>query len=105
MVIHLRSNLRGIGNFDFEISKLHRLHHLHRRGERAPSSTKVLIGGGRNHIMGLFDMVMIKDNHILVAGGVKDALNLNYSSIIYHEGTYQDAHQGSSYHYQEVPLR
>ncbi|KAF5938127.1 hypothetical protein HYC85_025633 [Camellia sinensis] len=45
--------------------------------------------------MGLFDMVMIKDNHISVARGVKDALNLNYSSIIYHEGTYQDAHQGS----------
>ncbi|KAL7234702.1 hypothetical protein ACSBR1_018201 [Camellia fascicularis] len=40
LVIHLRSNLRAIGNFDFEISKLHRLHHLHRRGERAPSSTK-----------------------------------------------------------------
>ncbi|KAI7982895.1 hypothetical protein LOK49_LG15G02245 [Camellia lanceoleosa] len=34
----------------------------------------VLIGGGRNHRMGLFDMVMIKDNHISVAGGVKDAL-------------------------------
>lgn len=49
--------------------------------------------------MGLFDMVMIKDNHLSVVRGVQDALNLNYSSIIYHEGTYQDAHQGSSYHY------
>ncbi|KAL7225826.1 hypothetical protein ACSBR1_021060 [Camellia fascicularis] len=44
LVIHLRSNLKAIGNFDFEISKLHRLHHLHRRGERAPSSTKILTG-------------------------------------------------------------
>ncbi|XP_061375383.1 quinolinate phosphoribosyltransferase [decarboxylating] 1a isoform X2 [Gastrolobium bilobum] len=36
--------------------------------------TKVLIGGGRNHRMGLFDMVMIKDNHISTAGGVTNAL-------------------------------
>lgn len=36
--------------------------------------SKVLIGGGLNHRMGLFDMVMIKDNHISVAGGVANAL-------------------------------
>lgn len=35
---------------------------------------QVLIGGGRNHRMGLFDMVMIKDNHISTAGGVTNAL-------------------------------
>lgn len=35
---------------------------------------KVLIGGGQNHRMGLFDMVMIKDNHISIAGGVANAL-------------------------------
>ncbi|CAL5377888.1 unnamed protein product [Camellia sinensis] len=40
LVIHLRSNLRAIGNFDFEISKLHCLHHLHRREKQGPSSTK-----------------------------------------------------------------
>ncbi|XP_056164705.1 quinolinate phosphoribosyltransferase [decarboxylating] 1a isoform X2 [Syzygium oleosum] len=36
--------------------------------------TKVLIGGGKNHRMGLFDMVMIKDNHISIAGGVTNAI-------------------------------
>lgn len=35
---------------------------------------QVLIGGGKNHRMGLFDMVMIKDNHISVAGGVTNSL-------------------------------
>lgn len=35
---------------------------------------QVLIGGGQNHRMGLFDMVMIKDNHISAAGGVTNAL-------------------------------
>lgn len=34
----------------------------------------MLIGGGKNHRMGLFDMVMIKDNHISAAGGVSKAL-------------------------------
>lgn len=35
---------------------------------------QVLIGGGKNHRMGLFDMVMIKDNHISIAGGIINAL-------------------------------
>lgn len=34
----------------------------------------VLIGGGKNHRMGLFDMVMIKDNHISAAGGIINAI-------------------------------
>ncbi|KAF8398517.1 hypothetical protein HHK36_017446 [Tetracentron sinense] len=39
-----------------------------------PSLGQVLIGGGKNHRMGLFDMVMIKDNHISIAGGVTNAI-------------------------------
>lgn len=34
----------------------------------------MLIGGGKNHRMGLFDMVMIKDNHISAAGGIVKAI-------------------------------
>ena len=34
----------------------------------------VLIGGGVNHRFGLFDMVMLKDNHIDFSGGVKNAI-------------------------------
>jgi nicotinate-nucleotide pyrophosphorylase (carboxylating) len=34
----------------------------------------VRIGGGVNHRFGLYDMIMIKDNHIDFAGGVKQAL-------------------------------
>ncbi len=34
----------------------------------------VKIGGGENHRMGLFDMVMLKDNHIDYAGGIKNAI-------------------------------
>jgi nicotinate-nucleotide pyrophosphorylase (carboxylating) len=35
----------------------------------------VLTGGGQNHRMGLFDMIMIKDNHIDFAGGIIPAVN------------------------------
>lgn len=35
---------------------------------------QVSIGGGKNHRMGLFDMVMIKDNHISIAGGISNAM-------------------------------
>lgn len=31
-------------------------------------------GGGVNHRMGLYDMAMIKDNHIAVAGGIRTAV-------------------------------
>ncbi|XP_028759064.1 nicotinate-nucleotide pyrophosphorylase [carboxylating], chloroplastic isoform X1 [Neltuma alba] len=43
-------------------------------GLRLLDKWAVLIGGGRNHRMGLFDMIMIKDNHISIAGGVTNAL-------------------------------
>lgn len=35
----------------------------------------VRIGGGFNHRMGLYDMIMLKDNHIDYAGGLEKAIN------------------------------
>lgn len=35
----------------------------------------VKIGGGENHRFGLYDMMMIKDNHIDFAGGIKQAID------------------------------
>jgi nicotinate-nucleotide pyrophosphorylase (carboxylating) len=34
----------------------------------------VLIGGGMNHRIGLFDMIMLKDNHVDFAGGIEKAI-------------------------------
>jgi nicotinate-nucleotide pyrophosphorylase (carboxylating) len=34
----------------------------------------VLIGGGVNHRYGLFDMIILKDNHVDYAGGIKNAI-------------------------------
>jgi len=35
----------------------------------------VRIGGGVNHRIGLYDMILIKDNHVDYAGGISNALN------------------------------
>lgn len=41
---------------------------------RLPEKWAVVIGGGQNHRIGLFDMVMLKDNHIDMAGGIEQAI-------------------------------
>jgi len=43
-------------------------------GNRLLDKQAVLLGGGANHRFGLFDMVMIKDNHIAAAGGITQAV-------------------------------
>ncbi len=43
-------------------------------GLRTFEKRAVLHGGGANHRFGLYDAVLIKDNHIAAAGGVREAL-------------------------------
>jgi nicotinate-nucleotide pyrophosphorylase (carboxylating) len=43
-------------------------------GLRFLEKEAVRIGGGLNHRMGLFDMIMLKDNHITYAGGIEKAI-------------------------------
>ncbi len=43
-------------------------------GMRVLDKMAVKIGGGDNHRMGLFDMILLKDNHIDFAGGVYNAI-------------------------------
>lgn len=43
-------------------------------GIRTLEKWAVTIGGGRNHRFGLYDMIMLKDNHIDYAGGIKNAI-------------------------------
>ena len=44
-------------------------------GLRFLEKEAVRIGGGMNHRMGLFDMIMLKDNHIDYAGGISKAIH------------------------------
>jgi nicotinate-nucleotide pyrophosphorylase (carboxylating) len=43
-------------------------------GWRLLEKAAVLAGGGRNHRVGLHDMVLVKDNHIVAAGGIRRAV-------------------------------
>ena len=43
-------------------------------GMRVLDKMAVKIGGGENHRMGLFDMILLKDNHIDFAGGIRQAV-------------------------------
>ena len=44
-------------------------------GMRMLEKEAVRIGGGMNHRIGLFDMILIKDNHVDFAGGITQAVN------------------------------
>lgn len=43
-------------------------------GLRMLDKYSVKVGGGANHRLGLYDAILIKDNHIAVAGGITEAL-------------------------------
>ena len=44
-------------------------------GLRMLEKAAVNIGGGVNHRIGLFDMILLKDNHVDFAGGIDKAIN------------------------------
>ena len=44
-------------------------------GMRMLEKAAVKIGGGVNHRIGLFDMILLKDNHVDFAGGIANAIN------------------------------
>lgn len=50
-------------------------------GLRLLEKYAVTIGGGKNHRLGLDDGVLIKDNHIALAGGVREAVTAAKSSV------------------------
>ena len=41
----------------------------------------VRIGAGHNHRFGLYDMVILKDNHVDAAGGIKEAINATHKYL------------------------
>ncbi|MGB1647334.1 MAG: carboxylating nicotinate-nucleotide diphosphorylase [Crocinitomicaceae bacterium] len=50
-------------------------------GIRFIEKEAVAIGGGGNHRFGLYDMIMIKDNHIDYAGGISRAIQKTHSYL------------------------
>lgn len=55
-------------------------------GLRLALKYAVRMGGGHNHRIGLFDGILIKENHIMAAGGIKPAMRAA-QSLIRHQST------------------
>ncbi len=56
-------------------------------GLRMAQKYAVAVGGGANHRLGLFDAILIKENHIAAAGGVTSALAAAYAQLGDHPAT------------------
>jgi nicotinate-nucleotide pyrophosphorylase (carboxylating) len=81
LVLNIMQRMSGIATSTNDyVSKLHGLKTkiLDTRkttpGFRFLEKEAVRIGGGMNHRMGLYDMIMLKDNHIDYAGGIDKAI-------------------------------
>lgn len=81
LVLNCMQRMSGIATKTHEINKLikgTKVKVLDTRkttpGIRLIEKWAVEIGGGKNHRFGLYDMMMIKDNHIDFAGGIKKAI-------------------------------
>ncbi len=81
MVLNVMQRLSGVATQTREYVKL--LDGFHTRildtrkttpGLRYAEKEAVRLGGGLNHRVGLFDMILIKDNHIDFAGGISNAV-------------------------------
>lgn len=81
LVLNCMQRMSGIATYARELSDM--IKHTHAKlldtRKTAPNfriceKWAVNIGGGENHRFGLYDMIMLKDNHIDYAGGVKQAV-------------------------------
>lgn len=81
LVLNFMQRMSGIATKTYELA--HIIEHLPTQlldtrkttpGIRLMEKWAVKIGGGNNHRFALYDMVMIKDNHVDYAGGIKQAI-------------------------------
>jgi nicotinate-nucleotide pyrophosphorylase (carboxylating) len=82
LVLNCMQRMSGIATTTFQLVKL--LEGLHTKvidtrkttpGFRYFEKWAVRIGGGANHRFGLYDMILIKDNHVDYAGGISNAIH------------------------------
>ena len=81
-MLNIMQRMSGIATVTHEY--MARLEGLHTRvldtrkttpGMRMLEKEAVKIGGGVNHRIGLFDMILLKDNHVDFAGGIENAIS------------------------------
>ena len=83
LVLNLMQRMSGVATLTRKYAQLaepHKIQILDTRkttpGMRQLQKEAVRIGGGVNHRFGLFDAILIKDNHVKIAGGVAQAVKL-----------------------------
>jgi len=81
LVLNCMQRMSGVATKTYQITEI--LKDTHTRvldtrkttpGMRYLEKWAVRIGGGVNHRFGLYDMILIKDNHVDYAGGIKNAI-------------------------------
>ncbi len=82
LVLNILQRLSGIATYTHKLTDLIRGYNTKLLDTRKTTPLlremekyAVRIGGGYNHRMGLFDMIMIKDNHVDFSGGIKAAID------------------------------
>jgi nicotinate-nucleotide pyrophosphorylase (carboxylating) len=78
-------------------------------GLRSLDKLAVLRGGGQNHRIGLYDMILIKDNHIDFAGSIKEAVSRARAAstgleIEVEARTLEDVHAALAVHVERILL-
>ena len=82
LMLNVMQRMSGIATMTRKYAK--KLEGLHTRildtrkttpGMRMLEKEAVKIGGGVNHRIGLFDMILLKDNHVDFAGGIENAIS------------------------------
>jgi len=83
LVLNLMQRMSGVATLTRKYAQLvkpHGIQILDTRkttpGMRQLQKEAVRIGGGTNHRFGLYDAILIKDNHVKIAGGVAQAIKL-----------------------------
>lgn len=88
LVLNIMQRMSGIATITNKYVK--KLEGLHTRvldtrkttpGLRLLEKQAVKIGGGVNHRIGLFDMILLKDNHVDFAGGIEKAISTTHEYL------------------------
>ena len=89
LMLNVMQRMSGIATMTHRYVK--KLEGLHTRildtrkttpGMRMLEKEAVKIGGGVNHRIGLFDMILLKDNHVDFAGGIENAISRGHEYLM-----------------------
>jgi len=88
LVLNCMQRMSGIASYTHQLQSM--INHTKARlldtrkttpNFRLPEKWAVAIGGGQNHRYALYDMIMLKDNHIDYAGGIRTAVNKTHQYL------------------------